>query len=332
MGGPGIVVVGAGAVGAFAGGLLAAAGRDVVLLGRARHVAELGGGVTCRDYAGREWRATPEVSDDPGVLAAADIVLVAVKSGATAEVARMLADRAPERAVVVSLQNGMRNVAVLRAALPGRDVRAGMVGFNVVAEGAVFSRTTSGGVAIGAGPGDIAAVLGVLGLDLSEVGDIEAVQWGKLLLNLTNAVNALSGLSLRDMLLERGWRRVMAAQMAEALAAFRAAGIAVRVPAKAPAWAIPHILRLPTWAFRRVAAPMLVVDPKARTSMVADLEAGRVTEVEEFQGEVLRLGARAGLSLPVNAAVLEAVRRAEAEGLRPVSPGALLRHEGEDGW
>ena len=43
------------------------------------------------------------------------------------------------------------------------------------------------------------------------------VQWGKLLLNLNNPVNALSGLPLRDELLQRGYRRVLAALQQEAL-------------------------------------------------------------------------------------------------------------------
>jgi 2-dehydropantoate 2-reductase len=97
-----------------------------------------------------------------------------------------------------------------------------------------------------------------------------------------------------------------------------------RVPAKAPGWAIPYVLRLPTGLFRLVAAPMLAVDGTARTSMVADLEAGRPTEIEEFQGEVLRLAAAHGLAAPVTERVRAAVKRAEAEGLRPVAPEALL--------
>lgn len=311
---PRIVVAGAGAVGCFVGGLLAAAGRDVLLLGRARLARELaGGGLCCSSLDGREVSAVPEMATDPACMAGADIVLVCVKSGATAEMARLIAAHAPERAVVVSLQNGLRNVASLRRAFPGRDLRGGMVGFNVVAlGGGRFHRSTSGGIAIGAGSGGLARLLAVPGLAVEEVADIEAVQRGKLMLNLTNAVNALSGLSLRDMLLDRGWRKLLAAQMAEAAAAFRAAGLAVAVPAAAPGWAIPHILRLPTWAFRRIAAPMLSVDARARTSMVADLEAGRRTEVDEFQGEIVRLGKAHGAATPVNARVLAAVGRCEA--------------------
>lgn len=323
---PRIVVAGAGAVGCFVGGLLAAAGRDVTLLGRARLVEELDEvGLRLSDFSGRDWEVAAKVTADPDCLDRADVVLVCVKSGATEEMGRIIASHAPAAAVVVSLQNGVRNADVLRGCLPGRDVRAGMVGFNVVALGAGrYHRSTSGEVMIGAGDGGLAGLLSVPGLQVQETSDIVAVQWGKLLLNLTNAVNALSGLGLRDMLLDRRWRRVMAAQMDEALRVLRAAGIAARVPAKAPGWAIPYVLRLPTGLFRRVAAPMLALDGMARTSMVADLEAGRASEIEEFQGEVLRLAAAQGVAVPVVARVHAAVRRAERDGLQPVAPETLL--------
>ena len=162
------------------------------------------------------------------------------------------------------------------------------------------------------------------GLPVREVAEIVPVQRGKLLLNLTNAVNVLSGLPLREMLLDHGWRRVMAAQMREALRVLRRAGLAVQVPAAAPGWLIPWILRLPTPLFSRVAAPMLVVDGQARTSMVGDLEAGRTTEIAFFQGEIVRLGRVQGVATPVNARVAELVRAAERDGVRPHAVAEVL--------
>ncbi len=323
---PVIVVAGAGAVGCFVGGLLAAAGRDVRLLARARMVEEIGAhGLRLTDFAGLEAVAAPEASAQPEILANADIVLVSVKGGATQEMGRLVARHAPERSVIVSLQNGVGNADVLRQTLPGRDVRAGVVGFNVVAQGeGRFHRSTSGEIMIEAGPGDLAGLLEVPGLEVDEHSGIEALQWGKLVLNLTNAVNALSGLSLRDMLLDRGWRRVMAAQIREALAVLKTAGIEVRVPAKAPGWVIPWILRLPTPVFARVAAPMLTVDALARTSMVADLESGRKTEIDHFQGKILELGRAHDVQVPVNARVLELVKQAETRGARAHSVAEVL--------
>ena len=48
--------------------------------------------------------------------------------------------------------------------------------------------------------------------------DMQAAEYGKLLLNLNNALNAISDLPLRQQLLHRDWRRLLAASMREWLA------------------------------------------------------------------------------------------------------------------
>lgn len=314
-----IVVAGAGAVGCFVGGLQAASGLAVTLLGRARVMDELAGhGLVLTDAMGVHAEVPPTaigLATDPACLADAAVVLVAVKSGATAEMARLVACHAPAGAAVVSLQNGLAAVDELRAALPGREVRAGMVGFNVVALGeGRFHRATSGALLIGAGPGELGARLTAPGLIVEEREEIAALQWGKLLLNLGNALNALSGLPLRDQLLDRDWRRLMADQIAEALDVLRAAGIAVRGTTPLPPRLLPHVLRLPTPLFSRLAAQMLQIDARARTSMAADLAAGRPTEIDAFQGAIVALGRRFGVAAPLCEHVMGLVRTAEAQG------------------
>jgi 2-dehydropantoate 2-reductase len=50
----------------------------------------------------------------------------------------------------------------------------------------------------------------VPGLKLRPSPDIAAVQWGKLLVNLNNALNALADLPLRRQLAQRAWRGLFA--------------------------------------------------------------------------------------------------------------------------
>ena len=129
-------------------------------------------------------------------------------------------------AVIVSLQNGIGNVGVLRQRLPGRRVLAGMVPFNVVSAGAGrFHRSTSGDIVIEQDDAGTAAQLSVPGLAMRPSPDIAGVQWGKLLVNLNNALNALGDLPLRRQLAQRPWRMLFADQMAEGLAAIKAEGI-----------------------------------------------------------------------------------------------------------
>ena len=325
---PRIAIAGAGAIGCYVGGLLLHGGHNVRFLGRPRILEEVGAaGLHLTDFSGLDVQIPAEeldLSTDAEMLRTADLILVCVKSSATAQIAEQIAQHVAPDAVIVSLQNGMGHADTLRAAMPAHDIRPAMVPFNVVPMGAGhFHRATSGDIVIGSGVPDVAAILRVEGLDLEQSDEIEAVQWGKFLLNLNNAPNALSGMRLHAQLLDRGWRRLMADQMTEALAVLRAHGCPVRPTTPVPVGLVPHILRLPTRLFRRVAAKMLTIDPEARTSMAYDLAQGRPTEVDALQGLIVSMGAKVSLPTPISAAILSAVKRAEQNGARAHSPQEL---------
>ena len=330
---PHIVVAGAGAIGCFVGGLLAHAGHRVTLLVRPRIAAEIKGhGLTLTDFSGMAITVDPTeltLREKPECLADADIVLVTVKSGSTEAIGHAIERFAPHRATVVSLQNGTGNAKLLAELLPGHDVRAGMVPFNVVPMGqGGFHRATSGDIVIGIGKGEIAEQLTVPHLGLTESRVIEEVQWGKFLINLNNALNALSGLPLQAQLRQRPWRKLMADQWVEALGVLRAHGIAPVSTTPVSVSMIPWVLRLPTPLFTRIAASMLTIDAQARTSMAHDLLAHRTTEIDALQGEVVRMGQAAGLPTPINALVRDLIQTAEVarEGL-PDLPAQALRRE-----
>ncbi len=335
---PRIVVAGAGSIGCFVGGLLARSGRDVTLLLRPQTADEITqNGLTLTDFGDLDVALAPDqfaMSADPACLADADIVLVTVKSRATEEIAAQIAEHAPEDAVVVSLQNGVENAAQLRDMLPGWDVRAGMVPFNVVwVGGGRFHRGTSGDILIERGQGPVGRQLSVPDLAVHEHAAIAAVQWGKLLINLNNALNALSGLPLRTQIGERGWRRLMAAQMVEAMAVFRAAELACQNPvAKVPMWLVPRILTLPTWAFRLVAKTMLSIDPNARSSMWEDLEKGRATEIDVLQGKIVQLAREVEGDAPINEVIAELIREAETQRAGSPKLSALEVWDRLRGW
>jgi 2-dehydropantoate 2-reductase len=58
-------------------------------------------------------------------------------------------------------------------------------------------------------------VFAAAGLPLGQSSNIIGVQWGKLLVNLNNTINALSGVSLADELRQRDFRRCWALCLAE---------------------------------------------------------------------------------------------------------------------
>lgn len=330
---PHIVVAGAGSIGCFVGGVLAAAGHNVTLLARPRIAQEIRAhGLSLTDFVGMAERVDEgglTLSEKPNCLARADIILVTVKSGDTATIARTIAAQASAKTNVISLQNGVENIEALRAGLPHMDVRAGMVPFNVVPMGqGGFHRASSGDIIIEAGASDLAETLSVPHLKLRESRDITGVQWGKFLINLNNALNALSGLSIQEQLRDRAWRKLLADQWVEALKVFKANGIRPVSMIPVSVDLTPTILRLPTPLFTRMAKSMMTIDAQARTSMSYDLMAKRKTEVDALQGQIIRMGERVECPTPLSKMVVEVVTLAEIanEGL-PNLPVAALRRE-----
>jgi 2-dehydropantoate 2-reductase len=322
-----IAILGAGSVGTFVGGSLIAAGADVTLIGRAAMQAKIAThGITLTDLQQRSQLVKPEqvrYTLDPAALSEADLILVTVKSGATASAAKDIARHARPGALVISLQNGIGNADVLRRETSAQQVLGGMVPYNVLqmAQGRLH-RGTFGELTIEADPALARwqAVFASAHLPLQLDANFHALQWGKLLLNLNNPLNALSGLPLSAELSQRAYRQCLALLMQEAMAVLKVAGIRPAKVAAVPAALLPLVLRLPDPLFRLVAGSMLKIDPEARSSMWDDLQAGRATEIDHINGAVLTLAAKHGMRAPANAKIVELIHQAEN--------GSIVSHGG----
>lgn len=326
-------VLGAGSIGCYVGAHLIRAGISTTLIGRQRLLDEVAShGIRISDTDGADFRLLPadvDVATDPARLADCGLILVCVKSADTDDAAALIA-ALPVSAgrVVVSFQNGVRNADQLRAGVRHAQVLAGMVPWNVVwKRDAHFHRGSGGELMIeSAGGGGRAAadLLNRAGLRTLLHDNLRAVLWGKLLLNLNNPVNALSGLPLREQLAVRGYRRIVAALMREALSILHAAGIAPAKAARLPPALVPFVLELPDWLFMRIASSMLRIDPLARSSMWEDLQRGRATEIDYINGEIVRLAESLGRQAPLNSAIVGLVHQAErAQSVAAMTAAAL---------
>lgn len=298
-----IAIFGAGRIGCWIAGPLAAQGHDVTLIGReptGREIAEHG--LTVLD-ADEVIATTRNLRYDlgPESLASADLVLVTTKSGGLAAAAADITRLARDDTVLVTLQNGIGVAAAFAPLVPRHKVLGGIVGFNVVHAGSGrWSKSSKGMIHSEKHP-----LLRDFGWHLVE--DLRPIEWGKLLLNLNNPINALSGQPLKQQLEQIGYRRILATAMDEALAVAKGAGVR---PAKlgptSPAL-LSAGLRAPDWLFNAVLLPRQKISDTARLSMSDDYDTGRPTEIAELNGKVVVLGRQFGIETPVNVALVKLI-------------------------
>lgn len=306
-----IVIAGAGAVGSVVGGMLAARGHAVLLVGRDPHMAAIardGLRVTgiFGEHQGRP-RATTNLvaADEP-----ADVVMVAVKSHATAEVAAALARWRHAPPLVVSLQNGLGNVETLAEALGSDRVLGARVIFGAVVTEPGVAHVTVNARPVAIGPlhpddrlldhaRGVAAAFEDAGIPAEALPSVEPLLWEKALYNCgLNPLGALHGLTYGEVVASPELRPLLAAAIDEGFAVARASGIALR-------WRTAS-------EFRDYFHTTLVPPTAAhRSSMRQDLEAGRRTEVDAIGGAIVRAGERVGVPTPVNARLVAAIHDAE---------------------
>jgi 2-dehydropantoate 2-reductase len=328
-------IVGAGSIGCFLGAILAKdVDLELLLFGRDYMGLELAAhGLTASWQQGTEhYQAsvaavafyTSFVS-----LIEADVVLLAVKATALIPLLQQIKPHLRSDVPIIALQNGIGIIDIIQSQLHNPVLRA-IVPFNVVSPApGQFKQSSSGDLLW---PVTDLAVVQYLqqvfygrGLDVRAAGDMKAAEYGKLLLNLNNALNAVSGLPLRAQLLNRHWRLLLSAAMREWLLICSCERVRpLQFTGLKPAL-LPLVLRLPDWLFRRVAARMLRIDPQARLSMSADLASGRRTEIAFLNGAVARLGKQHHIATPVNQAIVDLVHQKQQDQAFTADPAILCR-------
>ena len=330
---PHIVIHGAGSIGCWAGAAWIAAGLPISFVGRSSVAEEIAAnGLTVTDSDRRRIELRPDEVDfstSPTTLRKADIIALCVKSQATGDAAREIARHARKDAVVISFQNGVSNGEVLRRALPNRVVLQAMVPFNVARLGnGRWHKGVAGSLSaeahettrrmaerIGNGPGRLVLT-----------DDIKGILWGKLLINLNNAVNALSGRPLLEQLSDRDYRRVVAASQIEALDILAKAGIEPAKIGPIPPRLLPHVFGSPNLLFSQLVLKRWRIDASARSSMADDIAAGRPTEIDHLNGEIVRLAHGMGRRAPVNEMIVNLIRQHELGVERTWGPRDLRDH------
>jgi 2-dehydropantoate 2-reductase len=310
-----VVVMGAGAVGSYFGGMLARAGIPVTLIGRRDQVEAIGRDKLFLDTVTFQQRVAVEASTDPAAVAGADVVLFCVKGVDNQAASRSIAAHLAADAIVVSLQNGVDNVETIRAAsgieaLPAVVYIAAALpepghvkhlGRGELATGELTSGAGSSSSSIRSSRTEkIAALFSSAGVPCRISDYIEADIWAKFIMNCAgNAVTAIAQCSYAEAANNPASRELMSRLIEETLAVARAVGI-----------------RLPNVNFMEEGIKSLATFGAATSSTAHDLARGKPTEIDLLNGYVARRGQELGVATPCNFSVHAMVKLLEESGAR----------------
>jgi 2-dehydropantoate 2-reductase len=304
-----VVVFGAGAIGGLVGARLFQAGTDVTLVARGAHAEALASGLVLESPDETVTLPIPVVTEASALRWTDDtVILLAVKGQHTEEALNQLVTVAPPETPIVCMQNGVENERRVLRRFPRTYGMCVMCPASHLRPGVIVAHSTpvSGLLDLGRYPsgvddeaGAIAAALGAATFESEPRADIMRWKYRKLIMNLANAVEALSGREGRDTALAREAQR-------EGEAVLEAAGIAVASTAEDRDRRADYLQYRPTPSGGRGGG-----------SSWQSLERGTGSiEVEFLNGEIVLLGALAGTPTPVNARLMVLALQAAADGRR----------------
>lgn len=262
-------------------------------------------------------------------LADAAQVFLCVKRGGLTQVLETLASTLPTSTVILPCINGVDLVQEVKSILPYNPVAPATIMFNARVEAPLRARlTTRAEILVGGERPDLHKLFSSDAVTTA-VAD-ESTEWSKLLINLNNAICALTHRTFSDLFGgETDLMKCFILVLDEAIAVLRRANIAYTMPAPVPYPVYRFMLRhgrgLPLWIARRKNG----LSDQAHPSMRADLEQGRLTEVDYLNGAVIELARKHDMDAPVNAKLVKLVheREARAHGdgqIADWTPSALL--------
>ncbi|TFD88335.1 ketopantoate reductase family protein [Cryobacterium serini] len=328
-----IAVIGAGALGSTFACLLALQGHDLVVTMRGAALpAVLAEGIRLTGGYGDRF-ARPQAVER--LVEPCDLALICTKAqdaaAAIAENSAVL-DGTP----VIVVQNGLDGVTTAERLLPQSECFGLITIIAAHYEGPGRVRVTTAAPSYlgrGAGPVDAAtrrwqAVLDAALPTLTRDNFVGA-QWTKLVVNMLNALPAITGLSVQEVIGRANLRRLMTRSMRETVRVGLANGVRFGTLQGLSHRRLRAFAVAPLWA-----GQMLPLSMRARMGKVPNqgstlqsLARGQRTEIDFLNGAVVRAAGEAGMAAPVNALLTELVHEVEQSGrfLTPAEVWARFR-------
>lgn len=293
-----VAVFGAGGVGGYLGARLAEAGQDVVLIARGDHLRAIREkGLRLESIAGDVTIDPIEATDDASGVGTVDAVIVATKTWQLPEAARAIPPLVGPTTMVVPVLNGVEAADVLAGALGRGDVIGGLCGMisYVVGPGHVRHAGAEPWVTFGELDGGVTervrrleeALRRCRGLRVEIAEDIHAALWEKFMfITATGGVGSVTRAPMGVFRAVPEARGLLEEAMWEVVRVARARGVT-----------------LPADAVKKRMAFIDGLEPHGTSSMQRDITEGKRSELDAWNGAVVRLGREARVETPVHSAI-----------------------------
>lgn len=288
-----IVVFGAGGVGGYFGGKLAQAGNDVTFIARGKHLQAIkSNGLLIKSIQG-DFKVHPKVTDDVTNIKNPDLVILGVKSWQVEDVAVQLKPIIREHTMVLPLQNGADNADKLKAVLPHENVLAGLckIVSRVESPGIIDHFAFDPEIVFSEYDNENSKRVQNLSMLFDNAGiknkvseDIHLDIWKKFLFIATvSGIGALTRVEFGAMRDDEHIRQIMYQTANEIVAVANAKGIALTNDD------IEMILKI-----------VDNLNAKTTASMQRDIMDGRPSELDNFNGYIVRQGIELHITTPAN--------------------------------
>ncbi|CAN5204482.1 2-dehydropantoate 2-reductase [soil metagenome] len=308
-----IAVIGAGAIGGTMAALLDRAGHQVTVVARGANLAAIAGGGIRFSGAWGEHLAMVRAVDS--LDAVPELAIVATKAqdaeAAVSAQARFLAG-----IPVVVVQNGLEAVESARRAAPRSDLVGALALYaaSYLSPGEVTVTAAAATYLGGPVPATLFAskVIGaVMPVELTD--NFEGAQWTKLVVNHLNALPAITGLSVQQVVADPRLRLILTRSMREAVRVAKKRGIVFEPLSGLTDRILSLLLSLPVGLGQFL--PRMMVRRMGSTpnpgSTLQSIRRGQPTEIDYLNGAVVRLGAQSAVPTPVSAMLVELVHEVE---------------------
>ena len=238
----------------------------------------------------------------------ADLIIVALKHHHLQTALQEIQNRVGENTIFLSIMNGLDSEPII-GSVYGEDkvVYATAVGIDAQRAGNVVNYSKGGTIYFGEADNtvlservkSIQALFERAGIDYQTPTDMIRIMWWKFMINVgINQLSAVLSAPYGVFQASIHAQQIMETAMREALLVAKASGV-----------------NLSEKDIQEWYTFMNTLDPNGKTSMLQDIEAGRITEVDIFAGKVIQLGQSYKVPTPVNEFLFHAIKVLEHQNM-----------------